>query len=227
MVYSSNATNGLDNYFRVIIRQVYLGTSPGNATPLFNASELNLVPFGTIVDTGTAVSTFPTSWYSILNQGWLNKVGIFFDPYLAFTEAQLNDVISTFPTLYFQLVGDDNQNAANGLAASFDPNHPLDVIVALPPSKYIQALGSISTTQYYGPQFLFSDMNQTILGENIIAGHDVHFDYLNNRIGWADSNCGYARVVPPPKPKPSAKPIARPIASKSAPRPTAKPSKKA
>jgi hypothetical protein len=230
MVYTSNATvQDVDFFFHVDIRQVYLGMSPANAIPIFiNATDafLNPPPYGTIVDSGAAVPTFPQTWYTALNDAWMKTTGVFFDPYLAFGAGELSAANSIYPTLYFQLVGDEgnaNIGTTDGLAASFDTDHPFDVIIPFPPSRYIQLLGDPvgNGTMAYGPNFLFSDDNstvQTVLGESFIAGHDVYFDWPNARIGWAESDCSYSRVAAPTV-TPSASPTLKPSAA-----PTNKPS---
>lgn len=187
MLFSDNATNMFDFYFHAPIRQVYLGYLLYTAVPLFNTSSdlLNIPPYGTIVDTGTAVSTFPYEWYTVINKQWLNLTGTFFDPYLAFPESDRDKFIQVLPTFYFQLIGDVAVNAnfvsnstpgnnTPGLAVGIDNDHPFDIIIPFPPSHYIMQLGPSNGVNFYGPQFNFTNSSFTVLGENFISGHDVY-----------------------------------------------------
>ncbi len=198
LVYTSNAI-GNDIFLLVNLRQVYLqggnGTSP---LVTLNLTETVLnVPTGPIVDSGTTFSRFTPVWLDALNQAWLTVTGSPLNLSATFDSA---DQFDSLPTLLFQFVGDPgnaNISSTAGLAASLDPAHPFDVVVAYPPSHYLNARGLFSdgSVAFYGFNI---DLNadQTILGDDFMMGHDIVFDLDNDRIGWAESDCRYSKLSP-------------------------------
>jgi len=83
--------------------------------------------------------------------------------------------------------GKGNVNNISTLAGNFDPDNPLDVIVAVPPSHYME---STSDGQYVN-RIYDTEEDGSVLGANVMMGHDVLFDAGNKRIGWAESACDY------------------------------------
>merc|ERR1712071_443586 len=108
--------------------------------------------------------------------------------------------LEQLPTILLQLEGDDdgNQDIINrlnvrpsdipGLAASIDPDHPLDVVVAVSPVNYIEYNPD---TELYSSRIFLDEDSGSIIGANTMYGHDVMFDVENQRIGWAESHCKY------------------------------------
>ena len=106
------------------------------------------------------------------------------------------------PTILFQISGDEilNQAALDastngiviGLAGDLDKDHPLDVIVAVPPEHYFEYDDQIGG---YVSQFYDSEGSGGVIGANAMMGHDVFFDVENDRIGWSESNCDYTTLV--------------------------------
>jgi hypothetical protein len=108
------------------------------------------------------------------------------------------------PTILFQLSGDETLNqhvldssknsgkSVVGLAGDLDPDHPLDVILAVPPEHYYEY---DSEEGGYVSRFYDSEGSGGVLGANSMMGHDVYFDIENDRIGWAESSCDYTALV--------------------------------
>ena len=84
-----------------------------------------------------------------------------------------------------------------GLAGTLDSDNPYDVIVAIPPSHYLEGdvdkKGNFLGT--YTQRVYDNEAGGTVLGANTIMGHDVLFDLDNSVIGWSESSCDYHSLV--------------------------------
>jgi hypothetical protein len=107
--------------------------------------------------------------------------------------------LEAFPTIIFQLESTANDNPGKdpnttpGLAGSFDEKNPYDVLVAVPPSHYMEYDPS---EDKYTPRFYIEKSGDSgTLGANTMMGHDVLFDAENGRIGWAESSCDYTGLL--------------------------------
>lgn len=106
------------------------------------------------------------------------------------------------PTILFQLSGDEALNQAVldasqtghvvGLAGDLDKDHPLDIILAVPPEHYYEY---DEEEGGYVSRFYDSEGSGGVIGANSMMGHDVYFDVENNRIGWSESGCDYTTLV--------------------------------
>lgn len=104
--------------------------------------------------------------------------------------------VASLPTILIQLYGetnsDDEIEKKPGLVGRvMDPENPYDVILAIPPSHYMEY--NPRTDQYTFRFYL--DNGPSFLGANAMMGHDVLFDVANQRIGWAESSCDYTAKV--------------------------------
>lgn len=81
-----------------------------------------------------------------------------------------------------------------GLAGNVDMSTPNDVLIAIPPKHYMQrnAKDNTYTSRIYLDR---EDALGNVLGANSMMGHDILFDLDNNRIGFSESECDYARLV--------------------------------
>jgi hypothetical protein len=107
-----------------------------------------------------------------------------------------NEELMDMPTILFQLQGWEGETGdidpmAEGLAGTVDSLHPHDVIVAIPPSHYMEY--SVKTKKYT-PRFYFTESHGGVLGANFMMGHDIFFDVDNYRLGFAESSCDYQIV---------------------------------
>lgn len=116
---------------------------------------------------------------------------------VSLTEEQLN----ALPTILFQLQGltDINEKMAKesseplvGLVGAIDPDHPYDVLLAMPPSHYMEYDNDVKK---YVPRFYTDEGRGSVLGANVMMGHNIVFDQVNGRLGIAESHCDYAGLV--------------------------------
>jgi hypothetical protein len=189
MVYSTTkGTSSADGFFSVHVRAVYLrdgrdGDSAMPNNPSYNVINLNrpesaLNAGGVIVDSGTT----DTYWNSMIRQALretfeeLSGMPFGHDK-VKLTEEELH----ALPTILFQLNGDENMNKqvaeANGgdpnkvpglAGTTLDPEHPYDVILAVPASHYMEGEKGIYVNRFYD-----TEGGGSVLGANSIMGHDV------------------------------------------------------
>jgi hypothetical protein len=108
--------------------------------------------------------------------------------------------LDSLPTIIIQMVGDQPMNKqvrgdeANvvGLADVIDPEHPNDVIFAIPPSHYYEY---DEEDGHYVGRFYTDEGSGSVLGANSMMGHDIFFDVDMNRVGFAESSCDYTGLV--------------------------------
>jgi hypothetical protein len=119
--------------------------------------------------------------------------------------------LMTRPTLLIQLAGDAAANerigrasqggAVVGLAGALDPDHPHDVVVAVPASHYYEY--DEERNAYVAGLYAGGDGEAgiggrwNVIGANAMMGHDVHFDVERGRIGWSESSCDYSALIEP------------------------------
>lgn len=206
MVYS--ATRQLSSFYEVHVRKVYLrpgtqaaaSSSKNNATTVqLNVSEYELNAGGIIVDSGTTDSYFSSFLAGPFGQVFQELTGQPYDQSVKmFTSKQL----SQQPTILMQLAGDIKANQAvlnhsstgfvAGLAGELDPNHPLDVILAIPPERYYEF---DLVSKGYIARIYFDEYSGGVIGANSMLGHDVYFDNDALHLGWAESTCNYTSLL--------------------------------
>jgi hypothetical protein len=99
------------------------------------------------------------------------------------------------PSVNEKLVnGTDSGAAVVGLSGALDPDHPFDVIVAVPASHYYEYDEESDT---YTARFYVEEGGGNVIGANSMMGHDVFFEVDNDRIGWSESPCDYPALVRP------------------------------
>ena len=206
MVYTSNkeSTGG---FFNVHIRKVYLREGGGGDSSIstntklkviqLNVGETQLNQGNVIIDSGTTDTYFNHNIGSAFAKVYQDMVGKAYNhlPVLL-TEEELNHL----PTILFQISGDETLNknlysnsaTVVGLAAELDPIHPYDVILALPPSHYMEF---DEKSRKYVARFYTDEGGGSVLGANAMMGHDVFFDVDNHQIGFAESACDYTKLV--------------------------------
>ena len=175
-------------FFTLTVKRIYLRTGVGHSiiSKIGNATvqEIDIPGFQRpIVDSGTTYTYLNSDLREPFEQAWsaMTNRGLTSSLYLSEEE------IMQLPTIIFQVTASEQQNpAANALAGDLDPLNPSDVLVAFPPSRYLEKslFGSAYRFRLY-----FSEDYSGVLGANFIAGHDVFFDVENNRIGFAESKC--------------------------------------
>jgi hypothetical protein len=203
MVYANQPNDS--GWFTVRIRAMYLRTGGGESVEsssedakiekVLGITEEKLNGGGdVIVDSGTT-DTYLTSHLAVPFKAAWGKIteGGSWD---GETPVKLTDEeLFAMPTMLVQLQewdGGNHDPMAHGLAGTVDPAHPEDVIIAVPPTHYMEY--SVKS-QKYTPRFYFSESHGGVLGANFMMGHDIHFDVDNFRVGFAESECDFENVA--------------------------------
>jgi hypothetical protein len=207
MVYTSNASGGRSGFFSVKVRNIYLRdgsagesvvSTLGTATEgvvKIELAENVLNQGGVIVDSGTTDTYWNKKLASAFNPIFQQLAGT---THNNIAKSLTADQLHALPTILFQLQADPNENFGKdpmttpGLAGALDPLHPTDVIVALPPSHYMEY---DPDKKKYTSRFYVTENGGSVMGGNTMMGHDVLFDADKNRIGWAESDCDYTSLV--------------------------------
>jgi hypothetical protein len=211
MVFTPAATKAgaRSGFFNVRVRRVMLREGPAGESAqsllqnpnqgirVLDVSQKVLNTGGVIVDSGTT----DTYW----NRGIQAE---FNNAFSQITQRKhdnnawelTHEELLALPTILFQLESDledtnphiDDAFHTVGMAGALDPQHPSDIILALPPSHYMEYDEESDT---YTSRFYPTEGRGSVLGANAIMGHDVFFDIDNQRIGWAESSCDYTKLV--------------------------------
>lgn len=209
MVYAKTVTNGGAASFKVRVRKMYLRENGGTSVMYDGKSKYHALELDEAalngdgqfdIDSGTTDTYFTSAisdefrriWKEITNRDYTN------DP-IKLSDDQLRKL----PTVMLQIVpheggvGDevsfDNPAEINGLAGKIDYGTPNDVMLAIPAVHYMQhnADGTYTARIYLDRE----DSAGSILGSNAMMGHNLLFDMDSGRIGIAESECDYARLV--------------------------------
>mmetsp|Transcript_17304 Transcript_17304/g.28740 ORF Transcript_17304/g.28740 Transcript_17304/m.28740 type:complete len:475 (-) Transcript_17304:93-1517(-) len=201
MVYANQPKD--NGWFTVRMKAMYLRSGGGESVQSNkDSSKLQKVVIAedklnsgdVIVDSGTTdtylsshlAGPFMDAWHTIMDgENWDGE-----------TPVHLTDEeLLAMPTIMIQLegwAGGNDDPMAQGLAGTVDPAHPHDIMVAVPPTHYMEY--SVKT-QKYTPRFYFIESHGGVLGANFMMGHDIHFDVANFRVGFAESECEYRKVA--------------------------------
>jgi Eukaryotic aspartyl protease len=207
LIYASVSVS--NSFYGVHIRNVFLRAGGGGDSALstkpditikrVDISEADLNRGTTIVDSGTTDTYFTRNIATAFHDLWKEMTGeTYTNNPVDLTEEQLN----ALPTILFQLQGlsDINEKLAKeveggslvGLIGDLDPEHPYDVLLAMPPSHYMEYDSDIKK---YVPRFYTDEGRGSVLGANVMMGHNIVFDQVNGRLGIAESNCDYSSLV--------------------------------
>ena len=210
MVYTTKASGGpRDGFYNVKVRAVFVrdGSAGESAQSVHDDQTKGAVKLdipnsslnsgGVIVDSGTT----DTYWNRAISAPFKSTYKAMTGKDYSHTAVKLtHEELEAMPTILFQLVTEEDANnhldndadQVVGLAGSLDPDHPRDVIVAVPPSHYMEY---DEEDGKYTSRFYVTESGGSVLGANAIMGHDVLFDIDNDRIGWAESHCDYTLKI--------------------------------
>lgn len=203
MVYASLLPN-YSGYFEIHVRKMYLRsgggqsiepTSDSYSTERIGIGEKKLNAGGVIVDSGTTFTYLTEDLAGPFNDIWekLTKNEWNVDQALYLSDEDL----LAMPTILIQLRGWTSgiqDEIAVGLAGGLDPKNPNDVLVAIPPTHYMEYS---EKTRKYSPRIFFTEEEGGVLGANFMMGHNIFFDDENKRLGFAESTCEYSAVADP------------------------------
>jgi hypothetical protein len=162
-----------------------------------NVPETELNRGNVIVDSGTTDTYFTRRIATEFNSVFQALAG---RPYnhngVDLTEKEL----LSYPTILIQLEGDKDMNqklhpdpkSTPGLAVDVDPENPYDVLLAIPPSHYMEY---DDKQRKYINRFYADEGSGSVLGANAMMGHDVFFNVDDQKIGWAESDCDYYSLI--------------------------------
>lgn len=197
-------------FFSVHIRNVYLSVGENFLLLQNNKDESNIERIRLdnahvrdrkmIIDSGTTDTFlthhiregFEVAWTALTGSKYHNQP-------TKITKEEVNKL----PTIYLQFKGDEDSNQVllQGeqlhllpLAGDLDPKHPLDVVLVVPPSHYMEYEPN---TQRYISGLYLDEPEGSVLGANAMMLHDIFFDVEHNRIGWAESNCDMTQLIAP------------------------------
>lgn len=208
MVYTPAFNKGRTNFFSTKIRRMMLregaygesakstDDNPNKGVTVLDLDESILNKGGTIVDSGTTDTYWNSGIATEFKRVFKQITGKEHDNHgVKLTD----DELLALPTILIQLVSDDEANAhvddmfhTPGLTGALDKLHKSDVILAIPPSHYMEYNDK---TDDYTSRFYPTERSGNVLGANAMMGHDIFFDVDNTRIGWAESACDYTRTV--------------------------------
>ena len=87
--------------------------------------------------------------------------------------------------------GMDPNDVVGFTGTDLSRDSPRDVLLAIPPQHYMEF--DVNTNQYT-PRLYFTEGSGGVLGANAMMGHDILFDWENQRIGFAESDCNYDSI---------------------------------
>ena len=197
IVWSDNAR--ASRFFTVRLKKMYIREGGGvsaeydpnmNVHPIA-VDEDTLNSGGVIVDSGTTDTymtqyigdAFKSAWRAATGKDYKNEP-------IKLTDEQLDD---NLPTILFQIAAKEGMENGDpsttvGLAGRLDGDNPADIVIAMPASHYMDYDPEDDT---YTPRLYFDESSGSVLGANVMMGHDVVFDNAGKKIGWAESNCDY------------------------------------
>eukprot|EP00978_Attheya_sp_CCMP212_P012229 scaffold30403_cov53-Attheya_sp.AAC.1 len=214
MVYARNTRPS--GWYAVHVRAVYLrqgqsdhyvrvGEDSRQNEEVFHVDvdELTLNKGEFIVDSGTTDTFLPSAMEEPFGKLFRKLAGFeYHNRPMSMTDSELIGL----PTILLQFTGSkdpitkkglrkssrNENNQVDGLVGDLDPDHPHDVLFAVPSSHYMQY--SYQTRKYTN-RIYFDQDRGGVLGANIMQGHDISFDSERGRIGFAESSCEYGALA--------------------------------
>mmetsp|Transcript_6165 Transcript_6165/g.9468 ORF Transcript_6165/g.9468 Transcript_6165/m.9468 type:complete len:475 (+) Transcript_6165:81-1505(+) len=202
MVYA-DLIEGSSGYFQIHVKKIYLRLGGGDSVEFITSSsptieqvdikEKSLNDGGVILDSGTTFTYLTEDMAEPFDKAWRKVTGSEWNTEKA---VHLSDSeLLAMPVILVQLQGwtaGIQDEIAPGLAATVDPQNPDDVIVAIPPTHYMEYSDK---THKYTPRVFFTEEEGGVLGANFMMGHNILFDAENKRFGFSESTCEYAVVA--------------------------------
>ena len=197
-----------NGFYGVQLRNIYLReggggdsavSSPPKQVKSLGIPEDQLRRGQFIVDSGTTDTYFARSFSPYFKKIFEEMTGFQY----GHSKVKLTkEELDAMPTILFQLEGDEELNKGIqenkqgkqvvGLANEVDPDHPYDILIAMPPSHYMEF---DSDEEVYIARFYLEEGSGGVLGANAMMGHDVLFDVHAGRLGWAESSCDYTELM--------------------------------
>eukprot|EP00542_Grammatophora_oceanica_P012420 CAMPEP_0194041356 /NCGR_PEP_ID=MMETSP0009_2-20130614/13276_1 /TAXON_ID=210454 /ORGANISM="Grammatophora oceanica, Strain CCMP 410" /LENGTH=605 /DNA_ID=CAMNT_0038684837 /DNA_START=75 /DNA_END=1892 /DNA_ORIENTATION=+ len=187
-------------WFTVRLTSVYLRTG-GGITAVSDSDEAayekvkidstKLNNGEVIIDSGTTDTYLTTRLRTPFEEAWLAVVG---KPYSNSPMSLTEEEVGALPTVLFQVAGWEggtvDPNAPN-LVGDLDETAPNDILVAMPPTHYMEYS---KKEDAYTSRLYFNEGSGGVLGANFMMGHDILFDVENGRVGFSESSCEYSVI---------------------------------
>lgn len=199
-----------NRFLGVKLRNMYIREGGGGSSAVSSQSSLRVESLGLppaefkrgqfIVDSGSTDTYLATSMLPYFQEVFLDVTGF------KYGHGRVNltqEERESLPTILFQFEGNEALNQAVqaqrsgkqvvGLANQVDPDHPLDVLIAMPPSHYMEYEPESGT--YVARLYFEEDRGGGVFGANAMMGYDVLFDVEPGHMGWAESSCDYTALM--------------------------------
>jgi len=187
---SEKAENeGHSGYYDIHIREMYLREGKGGTSATSSDASASVIKVygagalndegGVIVDSGTTDTYFHETIKKQLIMNWEKLAG---EKWSHEKHSRSPEDVAKLPTVLIQFAGDveanmevakrhggGDPNKIVGLAGDLDKNFPYDVIVAIPPIHYMEALKDGEVTN----RIYATEDDGSVIGANALMGHDV------------------------------------------------------
>jgi len=195
-------------WYTVYLKNVYIQQGTGSEDYYLPQSRPELVkkiPIrlesvnsgkGVIVDSGTTDTYLSETLKKPFLAAWADATGG--EEYHNNAMKMSRSQMLKLPTVLIQMQAYGTKNAGsldpdltNGLTGALDPKYPNDILLAVPPTHYLEYSPSKDT---YTSRLYFTESRGGVLGANSMQGHDVLFDWENGRVGFAVSTCDHKEL---------------------------------
>ena len=212
MVYAAARVRDTHGWYAVHVKKIWLRSGGGSTQSAKggieatydlisdDAKTLNSGD-GIIVDSGTTDTYLRSSLGSAFKDAWKDMTGMAYSNHkMKLTREQ----VLQMPTILIQMTsrdytGDSSSDQAIdmddvpvGLAGHLSKDSPGDILLAIPATHYMEYT---IEDDAYTPRVYFTERSGGVLGANAMLNHDVLFDWENERVGFAESNCDYDELM--------------------------------
>lgn len=203
---SYTALKTKQGWYSVVLESVSLNAKTRTNTPADNTVlKLPMDKFnagkGTIIDSGTTDTYFPSTIKDIFTKEFERLSGVkFTSENIALTQDQLSkipDIVFTFKRI--------REEDSTSTVGTFS--------VVMPMASYVDSVGAGK----YAFRLYLTEGDGAVLGANFMLGSNVIFDTVGSRVGFAKSLCKYESFMPPQSHTPSFMPIYTPKTPTSSP----------
>ena len=196
MVFAKNTM--AKNNFSIYLRNMFLRKGGGDSVkPVIAGMKVIKIDFddefinsdqggGVAFDSSTPYTLFSRELSEPFKQAWKMAT----DEDFSYRKVKLTESqVRSLPTIILQFQAYQGPNKLKNrenlfLANELDKDNPDDILVAFPASHYMEYN---SNTRMYRPRISFENMEGSVIGANMMQGHDVTFDLIKDRIGFAEA----------------------------------------
>ncbi|KAL7493349.1 hypothetical protein ACHAWT_003189 [Skeletonema menzelii] len=229
MVFAKNTH--MNGFFGVHLRAVYLREGGGLSAQTtlddmssrmhrLEISEDQLNSGKVIVDSGTTDTYMTSRIAASFKQTWKQITG---KDYSHSGMKLTQEELESLPTIIIVIQGFDGPDVGDepfgepndvpGWAGeALSPSFPKDVVLSIPASHYMEY---DPEKESYVARFYTEEGSGSVLGANAMMGHDVYFDIPRGRVGFAESDCDYTKLLETEGTSISVAPISNTVSTKT------------